>query len=123
MGSRHERWVDEAAGPLVRPYAITRGRTGPRGERLDLVTILTGTGRPVPERTRLSPEQYRMLALCRRPTTVADIASDLALPVGVIEVLADDLMDLGLLGVARPAPVGRPDMDTLRRIRDDLRAL
>ena len=123
MGPRRERWVDEAAGPLVRPYAITRGRAGARGRRLDLVTILAGTGNPVPHRVRLTPEQLRMLALCRRPTTVADIASDMALPLGVIEVLADDLMDLGLVAVTRPAPDGRPDLETLRRIRDELRAL
>ncbi len=37
--SRKEQWLDEAAGPIVRPYAVTRGRTRPRGEKLDLVTM------------------------------------------------------------------------------------
>jgi hypothetical protein len=123
MASREERWVDEAAGPLVRPYALTRGRTRSSGERLDIVSILVGSGRPVPERVRLSPEQQRLLALCGRAKTLADLASEMALPLGVIEVLADDLIVLGLVEPAPPTPTGGPDQETLRRIRDDLRAL
>ena len=31
-------WYDESAGPLVRPYTITNGRTPADDERLDLST-------------------------------------------------------------------------------------
>lgn len=139
-----ERWLDAAAGPIVRPYAVTRGRTRPSGEPLDIVTILVATGRRPAEPGRLARPQRRMLALCRRPHALADLASDLDLPFGVIRVLAGDLLDSGLLDVQRwtapaagaaladtGADLGAPpatvpphlDQNLLRRVLDELRAL
>ncbi|WP_051712171.1 DUF742 domain-containing protein [Spirillospora albida] len=125
-GPGGERWLDEAAGPVVRPYAVTRGRTRPRGEPLDIVAILVATGRPAPEPGRLTREQRRLLALCRRPHAVADIASELRLPLGVIRVLAGDLIDSGLVGIQRwstPSVQPHNDPNLLRRVLDELRAL
>lgn len=140
-GPRTERWVDEAAGPLVRPYAMTRGRTRPSGEPLDIVAILVATGASPAEPLRLPREQRRLLALCRLPHTVADLASEMALPLGVIRVLAGDLLDHGLVEVQRwappsvpisrpeyaplPAPTSAPhtDQNLLRMVLDELRAL
>ncbi|MFD0685219.1 DUF742 domain-containing protein [Actinomadura fibrosa] len=128
QGPGRERWIDAAAGPIVRPYAMTRGRTRPRGEPLDIVAILVATGAPPPEPGRLAREQRRLLALCRRPHTVADLGSELELPLGVIRVLAGDLLDSGLLAVQRwstPTPSVPPhvDQNLLRRVLDELRAL
>jgi hypothetical protein len=121
---RGERWLDEAAGPLVRPYALTGGRARPRGEPLDIVAILIGSGRPVPGHVRLTREQQRLLALCRRPNTVADLASELDLPLGVVGVLVEELLEHGLIEVTRAvAPAARPDPLLLRRVIDELRAL
>ncbi|MEE1943162.1 DUF742 domain-containing protein [Streptomyces sp. TRM 70361] len=43
-----DRWFDDAAGPVVRPYAMTRGRThSAGGDRIDpvaLVVVDPGTG-------------------------------------------------------------------------------
>ncbi|MEU9024227.1 DUF742 domain-containing protein [Actinomadura sp. NPDC048394] len=123
-----ERWIDAAAGPIVRPYAVTRGRTRPRGEPLDIVAILVATGRQPAEPGRLSRHQRRLLALCRRPHALADLASDLDLPFGVIRVLAGDLVDSGLVSVQRWAPATpsvqpHNDPNLLRRVLDELRAL
>jgi hypothetical protein len=126
-----ERWIDEAAGPIVRPYAMTRGRTRPWGDKLDLVTILVRTGRREPEHLRLSPEQRRLLQLSSRPCTIADLASDLDLPLGVTQVLLGDLLHEGLLEIRQaPQPAAgpgagsdRPDSRLLMRVLDDLRAL
>ncbi|MFI0482366.1 DUF742 domain-containing protein [Actinomadura sp. 9N215] len=136
-----ERWLDAAAGPIVRPYAMTRGRTRANGEPLDIVTILVATGRKPAEPGRLSRQQRRMLALCRRPYALADLASDLDLPLGVIRVLTGDLLDSGLMDVQRwtvpsdPFTAGPPhadgpyadrphaDPNLLRRVLDELRAL
>ncbi|MGH3238971.1 MAG: DUF742 domain-containing protein, partial [Spirillospora sp.] len=78
------------------------------------------------------------LALCRRPYALADLASDLDLPFGVVRVLAGDLLDSGLLDVQRwsapsaPGPLGsgpvpavapHHDPNLLRRVLDELRAL
>jgi hypothetical protein len=133
-GPGRERWLDAAAGPIVRPYAVTRGRTRPAGEPLDIVAILVATGRPPAEPGRLSRHQRRLLALCRRPHALAALASDLNLPLGVIRVLAGDLIESGLGDVQRwstPAtPTGRPamiqphtDQNLLRMVLDELRAL
>jgi hypothetical protein len=133
-GPGRERWLDAAAGPIVRPYAVTRGRTRPAGEPLDIVAILVATGRPPAEPGRLARHQRRLLALCRRPHALADLASDLNLPLGVIRVLAGDLLESGLVDVQRwstPAtPAGQPtmiqphtDQNLLRMVLDELRSL
>jgi hypothetical protein len=124
MESPRERWIDEAAGPIVRPYAMTRGRTRPTGERLDLVSLLVATGRTPSEHARLSPEQQRLLGLCHKPTTVADLASELDLALGVVRVLLGDLHSQELIEVRRAAaPAEQPDRHLLRKVLNDLRAL
>jgi hypothetical protein len=124
METPRERWIGAEAGPIVRPYAMTRGRTRPRGIRFDLVTILAATGRTPADHVRLSSEQRRLLALCLQPITTADLASETGLPLGVVQVLLGDLHHHGLIEEERqPAPGERPDAQLLRRVLDDLRAL
>jgi len=43
MPSNDERWLDADAGPVVRPYALTQGRTRPAGESFDLVATVMAT--------------------------------------------------------------------------------
>ena len=41
MTSESDRWYDDAAGPVVRPYAMTRGRTSHAAEaKLDLIALV-----------------------------------------------------------------------------------
>src|SRR4029077_11022212 len=40
MPSNDERWLDAEAGPVVRPYALTQGRTRHTGESFDLVATV-----------------------------------------------------------------------------------
>lgn len=124
MDPKRHRWIDEAAGPLVRPYAMTRGRVRARGEQLDVITIVASTGRRPTPRTRLSPEQRQLLTLCAGARTIADLASDSGLPLGVVHVLLGDLLEHGLIAVRpAPQPAADPDQNLLRRVLDDLRAL
>jgi hypothetical protein len=124
MDAPRERWIDAEAGPLVRPYALTRGRTRAPGFRLDLVTMLVVTGRRPGDQARLSQEQRQILELCRAPLTLADLTSDLNLPLGVVQVLLGDLHQQGLIEEHRAAPLAeRPSPEILRRVLDDLRAL
>ncbi|WP_233510748.1 DUF742 domain-containing protein [Actinomadura craniellae] len=105
---------------------MTRGRTRPTtGVQLDVVAIVVGTGLAVTDTTRTTPERQRLLALCGRPQALADLASDLDLPIGVVRVLVGDLIDQGLLRI-QPQPTSstaHPDQRLLRRVLDDLRAL
>ncbi|MBO2446098.1 DUF742 domain-containing protein [Actinomadura barringtoniae] len=119
-----DRWLDADAGPIFRPYTVTRGRTRLRADALNLITLLEATGVPVPRRMRLDPEHRRVLAVCRRPVTLADLSSEIDLPVGVVRVLVDDLRDENLLRVLTPTPTGDvPDELVLRKLLHGLRAL
>jgi hypothetical protein len=117
--------MDSEAGPVARPYTLTGGRTRPRGERyFDLIDIVVRSGKPAADVHSLSPEHGRILDLCRAPVTVADLASAIRLPLGVVRVVLDDLVHQGLIEVKVTAPRGRMnDMHVLRQVLDGLRAL
>ncbi|XRQ04184.1 DUF742 domain-containing protein [Actinomadura welshii] len=121
-----ERWLDREAGPLVRPYAMTRGRTRPEGEGFELIAVVTATGVPPGDRLRYSPDHTRVLRACGRPIAVVDLSADLGLPIGVVRVLLGDLRDEGLVAVsaaAEPAQGRRPPNGVLREVLNGLRAL
>jgi hypothetical protein len=119
-----DRLFDSAAGPIVRPYAMTRGRTRAHGEALDLISIVVGADPASVDRFGLDPEHLEVLAICRRPTPVADIASEIDLPLGVVRVLLGDLRDKGLVHVQQPVASARSlDERILRQVLDGLRAL
>lgn len=125
MPSNDERWLDAEAGPVVRPYALTQGRTRHAGEAFDLVATVTTTGVRVADPGALAPEHISVLQLARVPTTVVDIASDVDLPLGVVRILLADLRELGLVAIQAPVPA-RPqqiDRNTLREVLYGLRAL
>jgi hypothetical protein len=121
-----DRWRGRNSGPVVRPYAVTGGRTEPAdGEVLDLIAVVVATGLPAaPEAGRPSPEHRRILALCGQQITVADLAADTALPVGVVRVLIADLTMQGAVAVVRQQPTDkRSEKNVLQEILDGLRAL
>jgi hypothetical protein len=106
---------------------VTGGRTEPvDGEMLDLIAVVVATGRHAKsdEPTKLTPEHRRILGLCKRQVTVADVAAETALPVGVVRVLLADLMAQGAITVVRKRPSGqRTGNDVLQEILNGLRAL
>jgi Protein of unknown function (DUF742) len=125
MPSNDEWWLDAAAGPVIRPYALTQGRTRHSGEAFDLVAVVTVTGIQITDPGSLSPEHFSVLRLAQKPTTVVDIASDVDLPLGVVRILLADLRELGLLTIQAPAPVTARQVDrsTLREVLHGLRGL
>jgi Protein of unknown function (DUF742) len=123
----YDRWLDHEAGPVVRPYALTGGRTAPAGDIvLDLITVISASGPPAPPgRTPgLAPEHRRLLGLCQQPVTVADVAADVDLPLGVVRILLADLIQENLV-VVQPRPAVRPQAshNLLQEVLDGLRAL
>jgi hypothetical protein len=126
MDAGDDKWVDRDSGPVVRPYALTGGRIEPAtGEILDLIAIVVAarTGLRTDDLAGLSPEHRRILALCGQPATVADVASDTALPLGVVRVLLADLLLQGRLSVMRQQAGERPSADLLEEVLHGLRAL
>ncbi|MBV9092929.1 MAG: DUF742 domain-containing protein [Streptosporangiaceae bacterium] len=123
MPSNEERWLDDEAGPVVRPYALTQGRTRHAGASFDLLATVTAT-RGIADPASLAPEHMSMLRLARTPTTVADIASDVDLPLGVVLIILADLRELGLVSIRSPVPMPeRVDQQTLREVLNGLRGL
>ncbi|NED16331.1 DUF742 domain-containing protein [Streptomyces sp. SID9124] len=125
---RTPRWYDDDAGPVVRPYAMTRGRTGSGSRhRLDLIAIVVPEpAADDPDRDQLlAPEHVEILELCDAlPQSIAELASSLDLPVGVVRVLVGDLVDEELVHVTRPVPPAElPDVNILREVINGLRAL
>jgi hypothetical protein len=122
-----DKWVDRNAGPVVRPYALTGGRTRPSsGTLLDLITVIVASSLSLgpDDSLGLSPEHRRILGLCRWPATVADVASTTALPLGVVRVLIADLIGEGRITVLAERPVGQePSTALLKEVLHGLRAL
>jgi Protein of unknown function (DUF742) len=125
MPSNDERWLDAEAGPVVRPYAVTRGRTRHSGEPFDLVATVIATQVLTGDVDGLGPEHFSVLQLAQAPATVVDIASDVDLPLGVVRILLADLRELGLVVIQAPIPMKahQVDRDTLREVLYGLRGL
>ena len=65
-----------------------------------------------------------MLRLCRLPASVADLAADLDLPLGVVRILLGDLRERSLVTIHHPDPAARlPDAQILKDVVDGLRRL
>jgi Protein of unknown function (DUF742) len=123
MGSG-ERWINDAAGPVIRPYALVGGRTQPSGGSFDLIAMVRARRGIDPDPASLEPEHLLVLRLCRLPTSVADLSAELSLPLGVVRVIIADLREQGLITIQRPVPPAQlPDTQILRRVADGLRRL
>ncbi len=117
----------------VRPYMLTMGRTT-AAVNLEIETIVRAVGvtdgRPAividPARARrLGPETRRIIELCHRPLSVAELSAHLRLPLQVIKVLVGDLVADGLVTThSQTAEVaGRPDLVLLERVLEGLQRL
>ncbi|MGW0436476.1 DUF742 domain-containing protein [Micromonospora sp. NPDC003197] len=97
-----ELWYDDAAGPVVRPYAMTGGRTQPAPGKFDMISLVVARAAAGPRPAELSPEQVRIVERCARPLSVAEIAAELDLPLGTVRVLLGDLMEARLIETYEP---------------------
>jgi hypothetical protein len=119
-----DRWYDDDAGPVVRPYAMTGGRTRAADSTLELVAMVVTTEHGLSMMDRLVGEYRDIVMLCRRPLSVAEVSAHLNVALGVCRVLVTDLLDKGLVGVRRPAARHRlPDLEILEKVMDGLRQL
>lgn len=105
---------------FVRPFIMTGGRT--RAERRDLrvETMLQSTVDHVPR--GLPSEQEELLRLCVEPQSVAEVAAKLHLVIGVVAVIAGDLIAADLLMVHHTDPV-EIELDMLTKMIEHVRAI
>jgi hypothetical protein len=121
--AREERRIDRDAGPVVRPYALTGGRTRPTGESIDLLALVSSTEADTVGNMFLEPEYLEVMRQCRQPKSVADLASDLDLPLGVVRILLSDMREQGLILIRQPARTRMTDPRVLKEVADALRRL
>ncbi|MEE1757000.1 DUF742 domain-containing protein [Streptomyces sp. SP18CS02] len=111
--------------PLVRPYAMTGGRTRPRYQ-LAIEALVSTTADPARLQGQL-PEHQRICRLCFEIKSVAEISALLSIPLGVARILVADLAEAGLVAIHQPggdeSAGGQPDVTLLERVLSGLRKL
>jgi hypothetical protein len=93
-------WPPSREASLVRPYTLTAGRTDTKVDlplEAPVQTLQPGLARRWPA----SDARGRIIALCVKSPSVAEISARLDLPVGVTRVLVGDLVLSGFLRVHR----------------------
>jgi hypothetical protein len=120
---RDDQWLDRDAGPVVRPYALTGGRTRPIGEAIDLLALVLSVDLDPLDDLLLEPEYLKVMRQCREPKPVADLASDLDLPLGVVRILLSDMRERGLIAIRPPGRSRLTDPQVLKDVADALRRL
>jgi Protein of unknown function (DUF742). len=112
-------------GQLIRPYAVTRGRTEPTRD-IAIEAILTTTPRGRQEAAFAGRDKQMIATLCDgRALSLAEIASHMRLPLGVARVLVADMATEGMLTLHETTVSdGYEDrMELLERVLSGLRNL
>jgi hypothetical protein len=120
----HPYHVPESTGSaLVRPYAVTGGRTKPRYQ-LQIEAMVAASHYEARDLSVLSPECQAILGFCRDWRSVAEVSAVLRMPLGVARVLIADMAVQGLVRVHQMDHAhGRPDLNLLERVLSGLRKL
>jgi hypothetical protein len=115
---------DGDPGPLVRAFAMTRGRAGKDLHGLDILTLVMAA-RSEADNTGLDREYREILRLCQhRALSIAEIAAHMDLLLAAVKVLVSDLIDTGYLIHRPPAEVmARADIHLLQAVLDGVRRL
>jgi len=102
--------------PLLRPFLLTAGRVSPIDQTLEIEAQVATTELGAGSAARLSFEHRDILNLCLATISVAEVAANLGLHLGVAKILVADLAAMGYLIVTRPDPAAADDMDTIERV-------
>ena len=120
---------DEPSGALVRPYAVTRGRTRPKLEiAIEALIETTVRGRTAGNGPGAqAQEHHHITSMCDgQLQSLAEIAARMQLPLGVARVLIADMAADGLLAVYEPTSLESNDAvgtELLERVLSGLRRL
>jgi hypothetical protein len=124
---------EEPTGALVRPYAVTGGRTRPKVEiAIEALVETTHKGRASSGGNRdgaasQGREQQYIVSLCDgRLQSLAEISARMSLPLGVARVLVADMASDGMVAVYEPTSIDGNDAvgtELLERVLSGLRKL
>ena len=120
---------EEPTGALVRPYAVTGGRTRPKVEiAIEALVETTQKGRATGNGgSPQGREQQYIVTLCDgRLQSLAEISARMSLPLGVARVLVADMASDGMVAVYEPTSIDGNDAvgtELLERVLSGLRKL
>ena len=133
MASEGRRHQPDSGGPgstgrpsAIRPYLLTAGRVAGGEEAvppLPIETQVVATASGLAVLDTLAFERRDIIAACRQPQSLAEVAAKLRLHLNVVRVLAADLRADGFLAVYVPSAKTSRDVAILRRVIDGLRAV
>ncbi|WP_422674083.1 DUF742 domain-containing protein [Bailinhaonella thermotolerans] len=108
---------------MVRPYAVTGGRTQARYQ-LAMEALVSSASLIHHDLSTLTPEYQAIAQLCRQVRSVAEISALLRIPLGVARVVVADMAAEGLVYIHQPSlEKGQPDLNLLERVLSGLRRL
>ncbi len=122
-GFAHDLYDDDLVedARVVRPYALTRGRTRGRSDLALEALVLGVPGARDPVGTA---ERRRILELIAdRILSVAELSAHLSLPLGVVRVVVGDLADEGLLVVHSGSPTASAPATNLKVLESVLNGI
>jgi len=110
--------------PLVRPYAITGGRTRPRVD-IAIESLIRTTEIGGWAAARLGGHRRGVLALCAEVQSLAEVSARLDLHLGVARVIVGDLAADGMVEVLRTSDPADDGLGVylLERVLSGLRKL
>jgi hypothetical protein len=118
-----QTWYDEDAGPLVRSFAVTGGRARTKAS-VDLLAFVVATEGARGVIWQTQPEHRTILAHASNPISLAELASQVDLPLGVVRVLLGDLVELDAVAIQEPVAVSsKHDDHVLKAVINALRTL
>ncbi|MEV6966241.1 DUF742 domain-containing protein [Hamadaea sp. NPDC051192] len=118
-----QAWLDDDAGPVVRPYALAAGITAEAAEEFDLIAVVLASRAPSSGDAALGTASARILQLCQEPLSVVDLSARMSLPVGVVRALLAQLAARDLIRRSHPGPAATPSVETYKAVLHGLRAL
>lgn len=105
---------------LIRPYVLTGGRTRASADDIPVETLVRATA-DSDAGAGSGFERPKIIELCGSPTSVAEVAAHLAVPIGVARVLVSEMVAEGLLAKYQTASSG--DVELIERLINGIRAL
>jgi hypothetical protein len=110
---------------LVRPFIVTGGRSRASHPDIRVETLLERTeaaGNGAEHAASAAEGRSILLAITAGPTSVAEIGAHTGLPLGVVTILAGDLVEEGLVQLHHTDPVD-VEVSALTRMIERVRAL
>ncbi len=117
MTSDESDSTDESS--LIRPYVMTGGETRATASDLPLETVVTVSEGV--EFDDLGFERHDIATLCTKPTSIAELASRLDMPLGVARFLVSEMAAGGVLHTHETASANDPEL--LEKLIEGIKAL